>query len=166
MDYITLKKEVVEAGLLSRQYSYYASKIGFAIGLLVLSYLLLATIDNFVFQLFNAAFLAFAIVQIGFIMHDAIHMQIFRDKWKNDLAGALTGSLTVNVSSSWAATHLQHHSVPNHADLDPDVNMPILAFSEEQALNKKGLAKFIVKHQAFIWLPLLTTVAFIMRVGK
>ena len=166
MDYVTLKKEVVEAGLLKRQYSYYAYKISFTVGLLVLSYLLLAMIDSFVFQLFNAAFLAFAFVQIGFIMHDAIHMQIFRDKWKNELAGALTGSLTVNPSSSWAALHLQHHSAPNHVDLDPDVNMPILAFTEEQALNKRGLAKFMVKNQAFIWFPLLTTVAFIMRVGN
>ena len=79
-DYVALKKEFVEAGLLNRQYSYYAYKISFNLGLIVLSYLLLATIDNFVFQLFNAAFLAFAFVQIGFIMHDAIHMQIFKDK--------------------------------------------------------------------------------------
>ena len=166
MDYLALKKEVVEAGLLNRQYGYYAYKISFAVGLLVLSYFLLATVDNFVFQLFNAAFLAFAIVQIGYIMHDAIHMQIFRDRWKNELAGVLIGSLTVNASSSWADLHLKHHSAPNHVDLDPDVNMPILAFSEEQALSKKGVARFLVKHQAFIWLPLLTTVAFIMRFGN
>ena len=166
MDYVTLRKEVVDAGLLSRQYSYYASKIGFNVGLLALSYLLLVMIDNFVFQLFNAAFLAFAFVQIGFIMHDAIHMQIFKARWKNELAGVLTGSLTVNVSSSWADLHLRHHSAPNHVDLDPDVNMPVLAFSEEQAIDKKGIAKFIVKHQAFIWFPLLMTVPFIMRVGN
>ncbi len=99
-------------------------------------------------------------------MHDAIHMQIFKSKWKNDLAGIVTGSVTINVSSSWADLHLQHHKAPNHADLDPDVNMPILAFSEEQALQKKGLAKFLVKRQAFIWFPLLTSVAFIMRYGN
>ena len=50
--------------------------------------------------------------------------------------------------------------------MDPDVNMPILAFSEEQALNKQGLAKFLVKRQAFIWFPLLTSVAIIMRYGN
>ena len=166
MDYVALRKEVTAAGLLRRQYGYYACKISFSIGLLVLSYLLLAMIDNFIFQLFNAAFLAFVIVQIGFIMHDAIHMQIFKDKWKNDMAGIMTGSLTVNVSSSWGDQHLQHHRAPNHVDLDPDVKMPILAFSEEQALNKKGIAKFLVKYQAFIWFPLLTTVAFIMRIGN
>ena len=166
MDYATLRKEVAGAGLLERQYGYYAYKMGFTIGLLVLSYSLLVIIDNFVFQLFNAAFLAFAFVQIGFIMHDAIHMQIFKGKLKNELAGVLTGSLTVNVSSSWADLHLRHHSAPNHVDLDPDINMPVLAFSEEQALDKKGIAKFMVKHQAFIWLPLLTTVTFIMRYGN
>ncbi|MCI0859421.1 MAG: acyl-CoA desaturase, partial [Chloroflexi bacterium] len=62
MDYATLRKEVAGAGLLERQYGYYAYKMGFTIGLLVLSYSLLVIIDNFVFQLFNAAFLAFAFV--------------------------------------------------------------------------------------------------------
>ena len=166
MDYVALRKEVVEAGLLNRQYGYYALKFIITFGTLALSYLLLATVDSFVFQLFNAAFLAFAIVQVGYIMHDAIHMQIFSDKRKNDFAGILTGALTVNVSSSWADAHLLHHKAPNHTDLDPDVKMPILAFSEEQALQKKGLAKFLVKHQAFIWFPLLTSVAFIMRFGN
>ena len=166
MDYVTLRKEVTEAGLLDRQYGYYAFKTIFTFGSLGLSYLLLATIDSFVFQLFNAAFLAFSIVQVGYIMHDAIHMQIFKGKWKNNFAGIVTGSLTINVSSSWADLHLQHHKAPNHAELDPDVNMPILAFSEEQALMKKGFAKFLVKRQAFIWFPLLTSVAFIMRFGN
>ena len=166
MDYVVLRKQINQAGLLDRQYGYYAYKIGLHFGLLGLSYLLLATIDSFVFQLFNAAFLAFALVQVGYIMHDAIHMQIFKSKWKNDFAGIVTGSLTINASSSWADLHLQHHKAPNHADLDPDVNMPILAFSEEQALKKTGLAKFLVKHQALIWFPLLTSVAFIMRYGN
>ena len=53
MDYATLRKEVVGAGLLSRQYGYYAAKLSFNVGLLVLSYILLATIDSFLFQLFN-----------------------------------------------------------------------------------------------------------------
>ena len=166
MDYAALRKEVVEAGLLRRQYGYYAYKISLTVGLLALSYLLLATIDNFAFQLFNAAFLAFAIVQIGYVMHDALHMQIFRDKRNNELAGVLFGSLTINSSTSWADLHLKHHRAPNHVDLDPDVNMPVLAFSEEQALSKKGIAKFFAKHQAFFWFPLLTTVAFIMRFGN
>ena len=166
MDYVALRKEIVEAGLLKRQYGYYGLKFSITFGTLALSYLLLATVDSFVFQLFNAAFLAFAMVQVGYIMHDAIHMQIFSDKWKNDFAGILTGSLTINASSSWANLHLLHHKAPNHAELDPDVNMPILAFSEEQALEKTGFAKFMVKRQAFVWFPLLTSVAFIMRFGN
>ena len=166
MDYVTLRKEVAEEGLLNRQYGYYALKMIITFGLLALSYLLLATIDSFALQVFNAAFLAFAIVQTGYIMHDAIHMQIFSGKWKNDFAGILIGGLTINASSSWADLHLRHHKAPNHAELDPDVNMPILAFSEEQALEKTGLAKFLVKRQAVFWFPLLTSVAFIMRIGN
>jgi fatty acid desaturase len=74
MDYLSLKKEIVEAGLMERQYAYYAFKIIFTVGLLALSSFLLVTIDSFVFQLLNTALLAFVFVQFGLLMHDANHM--------------------------------------------------------------------------------------------
>jgi fatty acid desaturase len=39
-------------------------------------------------------------------------------------------------------------------DLDPDVDIPLLAFEEEQALEKRGLARFVVKYQAALIFPL------------
>ena len=50
MDYVTLRKEVAEAGLLDRQYGYYAFKFVLNFGLVGLSYFLLATINSFVFR--------------------------------------------------------------------------------------------------------------------
>ncbi len=152
MDYVALRKEVIDAGLLERQYGYYAFKMVFNFALLALGIFILATVDNFALQLLNAAFLAFVFTQFGFIMHDAVHKGIFKGDLKNKLVGIITGSLIINISSSsWAYTHNKHHANPNQVDEDPDINMPILAFSEEQALKKKGLAKLIVKYQAYLW---------------
>jgi fatty acid desaturase len=39
-------------------------------------------------------------------------------------------------------------------DLDPDVDIPLLAFEEEQALQKRGFARFVVKYQAALIFPL------------
>jgi fatty acid desaturase len=39
-------------------------------------------------------------------------------------------------------------------DLDPDVDIPLLAFEEEQALEKRGFARSVVKYQAALIFPL------------
>jgi len=164
MDYLSLKREIVEAGLLKRQYGYYICKIFFTLGLLALSVFFIATIHNFAFQLLNAALLAFVFVQSGLIMHDADHHQIFKSKRKNEFVGLIGGNLIAGISSGiWTNRHNTHHSSPNDLDTDPDVNISVLAFSEEQALNKKGVARLIVKYQAYLWFPLLMIQPFRMR---
>ena len=75
MDYLSLKKQIIDAGLLERQYGYYTYKIIFTFGLLALSIFLLASLENSAVQLLNAGFLAFVLGQIGLIMHDAQHQQ-------------------------------------------------------------------------------------------
>src|SRR3989344_5603446 len=151
MDYIALRKEVIDAGLLNRQYGYYTFKIFSTLGLLGVGIFILATVDNFGLQLLNAVFLTFVFAQLGFIMHDAVHSCIFKDDKKNRLVGVLTGSIIGISSSSWYYKHNMHHSAPNSEGDDPDIEMPILAFSEKQALQKKGLARLIVKYQAYLW---------------
>jgi fatty acid desaturase len=54
----------------------------------------------------------------------------------------------------WIDKHNKHHGHPNQMDLDPDVEIPLLAFDEEQALEKRGLARFVVKYQAALIFPL------------
>ena len=165
MDYIAFRKEVIERGLLDRQYGYYTYKIIFTFAFLALSVFFLVKVDNFALQLLNAAFLAIVLVQVGLIMHDAEHQQIFNSSWKNSLIGLITGNLAINLSAgSWASEHNKHHSAPNNADIDPDVNISVLAYSEEQALAKNGLARFIARYQAFFWFPLLTLTAYSKRI--
>ena len=42
--------------------------------------------------------------------------------------------------------------------------MPVIAFSREQAVTKRGVARIMVKYQAFLFLPLLTFEYYSLRV--
>jgi fatty acid desaturase len=43
-------------------------------------------------------------------------------------------NLLVGISFGWwVAKHDRHHSNPNHEDLDPDIDIPALAFTTGQA---------------------------------
>ena len=167
-DYLELQQIVTENGLLDKQPRYYTLKI------LSLLLMLALGIAGAIFmpQIFwmhglNAVFLAFVFVQAGHIMHDAGHLQIFKSNRKNRICGFIFANLIISTSSGrWTMRHNTHHAYPNDIDLDPDVNMPFLAFSEDQALQKKGISKLIVKKQAFLWFPLLCIYGFYWRISN
>jgi len=58
--------------------------------------------------------------------------------------------------SWWVDKHNAHHSNPNQFDMDPDIDIPLLAFSEEQALSRRGIARLIIKYQNWLFFPMLT----------
>lgn len=107
-------------------------------------------------ELLNAAYLAFVFVQISLLAHDCGHRQFsFHASWKNDWVTLILGNLLLGISRQWwIDKHNEHHGHPNQIDVDPDVDIPLLAFEEEQALEKRGLARFIVKYQAGLIFPL------------
>jgi fatty acid desaturase len=166
-DYRELKRLVVQAGLLERQPFYYAFKIPatlavFAVGVLTLIFASVAGL-----QLVNAVFLAFAFTQVGFIGHDAGHHQIFRSASNNERLGIIFGNLLLGLSHSWwVDKHNRHHAHPNDPELDPDVEVPVLAFSEKQARSKRGLSRHVVKFQAYLFFPLLMLEAISLRVDS
>ena len=174
-EYLELKRVITQEGLLNKTPLYYTHKLIVTLTLLGLSLALVAIIDNFWLQLINALFLAFVFGQLGFIGHDAGHNQVFRRARRNDVLG-LGFNLLLAVSRSWwVDKHNRHHSNPNDPDLDPDVDFPMLAFSEEQARSKEGIARLFVKYQAFILFPLMlfeginiriNSVIFLVRHGR
>src|ERR671916_2541675 len=154
--YAQLKHLIKKNGLLDRQPSYYAAKMTFTLGLLAVSLALLFVLGDSRFQLLNAAYLAFVFVQISLLAHDFGHRQFsFASSWKNDWLTLVFGNLLLGISRQWwIDKHNEHHGHPNQMDLDPDVDIPLLAFEEEQALDKRGFARFIVKYQAALIFPL------------
>ncbi|HVU68436.1 MAG TPA: hypothetical protein VHD63_14960, partial [Ktedonobacteraceae bacterium] len=100
-DYAELKKRIKQQKLLDKQPVYYTFKIIATLGLLALSVTLLFTVHNFWFQLFNAALLAVASAQLGFLGHDGGHRQIFHTTRKNEMLTLITGNLLIGMSNGW-----------------------------------------------------------------
>ena len=106
-------------------------------------------------QLVTAVLLGFVSTQLAFVGHDAGHRQIFASRRANDVLGYVHGALVGMSYGSWVGQHNAHHAHPNHADVDPDIDIPVLAFSVEQAATRRGVARWIVAHQAAMFVPLL-----------
>lgn len=158
-EYAELKQLIKKKGLLEKQPRFYTYKILSIVGLLALSIAFLLLVNNFWLQLLNAAFLAFVFGQIGFLGHDGGHRQIFNKTWKNDILILFVANLLVGMSYSWwNDKHNAHHSHPNEVDMDPDISIPAISFTEEQALGKRNGLRFLAKYQAFFFFPLLTLV--------
>ncbi len=163
-EYAELKRLIDEKGLLERQPVYYLYKITFTAGLLALSITLMVTLNNLWLQLLNAVLLGFAFGQTASIAHDAGHNQIFESVRKNNVTGLFVNFLVAVSKSWWVDQHNQHHQYTNDIDLDPHNALTIVAFSEEQANERTGILKALIRYQAYYYIPLCFLQAFGMRV--
>jgi fatty acid desaturase len=155
-EYTQLSRQINQPGLLDRRHGYYTAKIGLNLVLLAAGGAALILLKDSWWQLVTAAYLAVVFTQIAFVGHDAGHRQIFRSRRANDLIGLVHANLLVGISFDWwVAKHNAHHSNPNHEDLDPDIDIPALAFTAGQARDKRRLARLIARSQAFLFFPLL-----------
>ena len=114
-----------------------------------------------------AALLGFVSGQLGFQLHDSGHRQMFARRRLNTVIGVVTGNGLLGMSYGWwVDKHNRHHGNPNHQDLDPDIGVGVIAYSEEQAMAKTGPARWIVRHQARLFFPLLFGLAWSMHVAS
>jgi len=155
-DYAELKKLIKQERLLDKQPVYYTYKLISTLSMLALSVTLLFVVHNFWFQLANAVLLAVASAQLGFLGHDGGHRQIFHATRKNEILTLITGNLLIGMSNGWwLDKHNAHHAHPNEMDMDPDLDIGVLAFSEDDVRSKKGVQRLLVKHQKYFFFPLL-----------
>ena len=158
--YAELKQRIKEQGLLQKTIARYVTRIVVVQLLFVASLATLVLVHLFWVQCLNALLLAFITAQMGFIGHDAGHRQIFDSVKKNNFVGLAVGNLQVGMSFAWwLDKHNAHHARPNEIDSDPDIAVPIIAFTREDALTKRGFARFVTKHQAWFFFPILMFVA-------
>ena len=154
-EYAEVRQLIKQAGLMNRQPAFYTFKIGSSLALLALSISILVLVDNMWVQYANAGLLALAFAQLGFIGHDSGHRQVFHSARNNEILSLFISFLLALERSWWLDKHNRHHNNPNHVLLDPDADFPVLAFTKEQALKKRGVFRFIVKNQAFFFIPML-----------
>lgn len=155
-DYAELSRAVKQAGLLDRRRGYYIAKFAVNGVLMGVGWTAFALLGASWWQLFTALFLAVVYTQLAFVGHDAGHRQIFRGRRANDVVGYLHGGLVGMSYDWWVGKHSRHHANPNHEDEDPDVDIRMFAFSDEQAIAKRGFSRWTAKYQAFLFFPLLT----------
>ena len=101
---------------------------------------------------------AFGIVatQMGFLGHDVGHLQVTRNATRMRLLGLVDGNLMGGMSFGWwVAKHNAHHAHPNDLEGDPDVRAGVLIFDADQAVDRRGLAGWTTRHQAFLFFPFL-----------
>jgi fatty acid desaturase len=165
--YAELLRQVKGAGLLDRRLKYYLTKIVALAAFLLGCWAVFVLLGDSWWQLFVAPLLAFVFTQLGFIGHDAGHSQIFRTRRANYLVGLLHGNLAIGLSYGWwVDKHNRHHAHPNHEGKDPDVHIGALAFTSGQAWGKRGLTRFIARHQRYLFLPLLLLEALQLHVSS
>ena len=155
-DYAALSRQVREAGLLDRRLRYYAWKVSLTAAALVLGWAAFAVIGNSWWQLADAAFLAAAFAQFGFLGHDAGHGQVFRTRRANAVLGLACGNLGAGVSYAWwTGKHNRHHAHPNTEGADPDIAPGAVAFSPASAQAAHGIQRLIFRYQGYLVIPML-----------
>ncbi len=110
--------------------------------------------------------LAVLAARTAFLGHDAGHRQIARSARANRWLGLLLGNLLLGMGHGWwNDKHNRHHANPNHVGKDPDVGEGVLAWTQEQAGRKRGVLRWVARHQAALFFPLLTLEGVNLKVG-
>ncbi|MGF1504495.1 MAG: acyl-CoA desaturase [Chloroflexi bacterium] len=164
-DYVELKKKIQAAGIMDRQPVYYAVKFTEVILLYAASIAILFLVDNIWVQMLNAILLGFASTQAGFILHDAGHRQITNSTKADNLIGLIFGNLFMGASSGWwIEYHNEHHAFTNEVHVDPAIDHPFWAFDDQTALEASGFWRFMVRWQAYLYVPLMMFQAAFLRI--
>jgi fatty acid desaturase len=166
-DYGLLLAEVTAAGLLERSAARYVPRLAVLAAVAAAGLFAVVELGDSWWQLAPAVLFAAVFAQVGFLGHDAGHQQVFRSRRANDGLGVLLATLGVGLSYRWwVGKHNRHHHSPNQVGRDPDVERNILAWTDGQAAEQRGLFRWVARHQAGIFFPLLLLEAWNLHVGS
>lgn len=168
--YRQLRMEMRRMGLFDASMAYYAYKMLSTAMIAITAWLLIEAFSertwaHFGVRVFAAAWLGIYFQQCGWLAHEILHHQVFRDRKVSRFFGYFWGNFAQGFSVSWWSNkHNTHHAVPNvHAtgadaqNGDPDIEtMPYLAWSRPMLnLVESAFSRFMVSYQNIIYFPLL-----------
>ena len=158
-DFTELSRMVTASGLMRRRYGYYWTKLAavpIVLGAVLTVFVLLG--DTW-WQLLTAGVLAVVLTQVAMLGHDAAHRQIFRSGHWNDWTSLIIGNLFVGMSYGWwQHKHTRHHANPNKIGTDPDIDLPVISFTPDQAARRRaarGPLGWMMAHQGVFFFPIL-----------
>jgi fatty acid desaturase/predicted heme/steroid binding protein len=171
--YRDLRAKLVMMGMFKSSKLFYAYKCSFNMAMWATAVAMVYFSDSFAMHLGSALLLGLFWQQCGWLAHDFLHHQVFKQRKYGDLVGIFWGDLMQGYSMQWWKNkHNGHHAVPNlhnstavSQDGDPDIDtMPLLAWSLKQAQSFRELradgkdspfVKFMIRWQAFTYFPIL-----------
>jgi len=155
-DFTELARRIKEAGLMRRRYGYYWTKLIGVPVVFAVAIALFIWVGNTWWQMFTAVGFAVLFTQTAFLGHDAAHRQIFRSgKW-NDWISLILGGFVGMSYGWWQHKHTRHHANPNQVGVDPDIDLPVVAFTPEQATrDRPAFFKWVIGHQGYFFFPIL-----------
>jgi fatty acid desaturase len=163
--FTSLSRRVRDAGLLGRTTGFYAwllAGLSIALGATLAGVALLG--DSWL-QLLLAAALAVVLTQFSFVAHEALHHQVLARGPGNERLGRVIANGVIGISHSWwASKHNKHHANPNQLGKDPDIGFETIAFVEEAAARKSGLAAAFTRRQGYLFFPLLLLEGFNLHI--
>ncbi|MFF5261468.1 fatty acid desaturase family protein [Actinomadura viridis] len=167
-DFGPLARRVREAGLLERRRGYYARAMGLNLAATAGTWAAVAWAGGSWWVLVLAVPLALLSGRTAFLGHDAGHRQIAASHRVNRWLGLLLGNLMLGMGYGWwNDKHNRHHANPNHVGKDPDVGEGVLVWTREQAAGRDGrVARWITRHQARLFFPLLLLEGLNLKVGS
>jgi fatty acid desaturase len=155
--YSSLLQQVKDAGLLQRRRGFYWSMFAALVVATVACWVVFALLGDSWFQLIVAGALGVLFTQFAFLSHEAAHRQVFDSRKWNDRAGRWLGTFVVGLSYSWWMNkHTRHHGNPNTVGKDPDIAPDGVVFIPEDAAATTGPMRWLVRHQGWLFFPLLT----------
>jgi fatty acid desaturase len=168
-EFTPLLRAVREAGLLRRRRGHYAVSI--AVNLLVLAAVWTAVVlvggTGSWWVLALALPAAVLSARSGFVGHDAGHQQIAQGRRTNRIIALFHGNLLLGMGAAWwTDKHNRHHANPNHVGKDPDVEVGALVWTRAQAVERKGFARFLTRHQARLFFPMLLLEGLALKVAS
>ncbi|NGN67519.1 acyl-CoA desaturase [Streptomyces sp. A7024] len=165
-DFAPLLRQVKEHGLLRRRRGWYARSIAFNLLALAAVITGVALLGHSWWVLLLAAPLAVFTSRTAFVGHDSGHAQIAESRRSNKLLGLFHGNLLIGMSYAWwNDKHNRHHANPNHIEKDPDVGVGALVWTQEQAAERSGFARWLTRNQAWLFFPMLLLEGFALKVS-
>lgn len=166
-DYVELKKLVRSSGALEPQPLYYVAKVAEVLIMYAISIAVMFALPDgsFWLHMMNAIFLGFAATQSAFLLHDAGHRSIAKKPRANNIIGWIFGNLFTGSSTGWWIDyHNEHHAMTNEVHADPAIDHPFWAFDDDSAVQASGFWRFMVRWQAYLYVPLMLFQVFFLRI--
>ncbi|WP_034087481.1 acyl-CoA desaturase [Streptacidiphilus albus] len=155
-EFSPLLRSVRAAGLLERRTGWYARSIALNLLLLAATWAGVLLVGGSWWVLALALPAAVLGGRTAFLGHDAGHQQIAAGRRVNRVIGLVHGNLLLGMGVGWwTDKHNRHHANPNHIDKDPDVGVGALVWTQHQAAERVGFARWMTRHQAKLFFPLL-----------